>query len=321
MWECDMPRLPTRRDFSGFLMAAAFGKVAPASVSAPGPVGWASVGQGTTGGAGGPVVTVTDAAAFAKAAKGEKPAVVRVEGQLRLPDSARIGSNKTIMGARPGAGITGAGLNVRQSSNVIISRLVIRGAKPDGISVEEGSSHVWVDHCDLSECADGLLDIKRGSDLITISWCRFHHHHKTTLVGHSDSDEARKSDLGKLRVTYHHNLFDGTISRHPRVRFAETVHVFNNHFKSVPHGVHSSMDAGVLVEGNYFEKVDYPTHTVFGKSPRPGRLVERDNIYSDCGHKPDVAGMVKEPSLSYHYSLDKAALIPEILKGRAGVTG
>jgi pectate lyase len=37
--------------------------------------------------------------------------------------------------------------------------------------------------------------------------------------------------LGKLMVT-HHNLCDGTVSWHPRVRFAETVHVFNNHFKA-----------------------------------------------------------------------------------------
>jgi len=37
--------------------------------------------------------------------------------------------------------------------------------------------------------------------------------------------------LGKLRVTYH-NLFDGTVSWHPRARLAETLHVFNNHFKA-----------------------------------------------------------------------------------------
>ena len=286
-----------------------------------GPVGWASVGKGTTGGMGGSVSMVSDQAALAKAAKGDKPGVIKVMGEIRLSDSVRIGSNKTITSAGLGAGLTGAGLNVRSASNVIISHLAIRGAKPDGISIEEGSTHVWVHHCDLSDCADGLLDIKRGSDLVTVSWCRFHHHHKTSLVGHSDADSAKKTDSGKLRVSYHHNLFDGTVSRHPRVRFAETVHVFNNHFRGVSHGVHSSMDAGVLVEGNYFEKVDYPTHTVFGKSPRPGRLVERDNIYSGCAHKPEVAGTIREPSLSYAYTLDKAESIPEMLKGRAGVRG
>ena len=297
--------------------------VGPSAADSPiqGPVGWASIGKGTTGGTGGPVFMVADQAALAKAAKGDKPGIIKVISEIRLSDSVRVGSNKTIMPAASGAGLTGAGLNVRSATNVIISRLVIRGAKPDGISIEDGSTHVWVDHCDLSDCGDGLLDIKRGADLITVSWCRFHHHHKTSLVGHSDSDSARKTDLGKLRVTYHHNLFDGTVSRHPRVRFAETVHVFNNHFKGVGHGVHSSMDAGVLVEGNYFEKVDYPTQTVFGKSPRPGRLVERDNIYSGCVNKPQVAGTVREPSLSYAYTLDRAALIPEILKGKVGISG
>jgi pectate lyase len=43
----------------------------------------------------------------------------------------------------------------------------------------------------------------------------------------------RRKTIGlvKLMATYH-NLFDGTVSWHPRVRFAETVHVFNNHFKA-----------------------------------------------------------------------------------------
>lgn len=264
---------------------------------------------------------VADQAALAKAARGDKPGIIKIISEIRLGDSIRVGSNKTIVPAASGAGLTGAGLNVRSATNVIISRLVIRAAKADGISIEDGSNHVWVDHCDLSDCGDGLLDIKRGADLITVSWCRFHHHHKTTLVGHSDADSARKTDLGKLRVTYHHNLFEGTGSRHPRVRFAETVHVFNNHFLGVGHGVHSSMDAGVLVEGNFFEKVDYPTHTVFGKSPRPGRLVERDNIYSGCANKPQMAGTVREPSLSYTYTLDRAASIPEMLKGKAGIPG
>lgn len=45
------------------------------------------------------------------------------------------------------------------------------------------------------------------------------------LLGHSD-DNAEQ-DTGHLRVTYHHNFFDGSDTRHPRVRFGNPVHVFN----------------------------------------------------------------------------------------------
>ena len=81
------------------------------------------------------------------------------------------------------------------------------------------------------------------------------------------------------------------------------------------------MDAGVLVEGNYFEGVRYPTETVFGDWLEPGRLVERDNIYVDCQHQPQSGGAVKESRDAYTYTLDKAADVPELVKRGAGVGG
>jgi pectate lyase len=79
------------------------------------------------------------------------------------------------------------------------------------------------------------------------------------------------------------------------------------------------MDAGVLVEGNYFEGVRHPIETAFGDSPEPGRVVERDNIFEGCQNKPVVRGTVKEIGGAYRYELDKAAAIPEIVKRGAGV--
>ena len=78
------------------------------------------------------------------------------------------------------------------------------------------------------------------------------------------------------------------------------------------------MDAGVLVEGNYFEGVRHPTFTEYGDSPEPGRLVERNNIYQNCG-EPQARGAVEEPRRAYRYTLDDAAEIPEIVGRGAGV--
>ena len=79
----------------------------------------------------------------------------------------------------------------------------------------------------LFQVHDGLLDITNASDLVTVSWNRFRNHDKTMLIGSSDSAAA---DRGKLRVTLHHNLFDGIGQRAPRVRFGQ-VHIFNNYYK------------------------------------------------------------------------------------------
>ena len=240
-------------------------------------------------------------------------------GSINLPGPVRVKSNKTIVGVGSDAAIRGGGFRIAKVSNIIIRNLSINHCEPeDAISIEAGAHHIWVDHCDLSESADELLSIKQGSDLITVSWNHFHNHHKTCLLGHGDDEKIRSIDRGHLRVTYHHNFFDGTQTWHPRVRFADGVHVFNNYFKNNVSGVAAVMDAGVLVEGNVFENVPQPTHTRYGNSPDPGRLVERDNVYIKSG-KPEVRGTVAEPRTAYPYTLDKPAGIAESVGQGAGV--
>jgi pectate lyase len=281
------------------------------------PVGWASVEGGTRGGLGGARVTVSDADSFVKQAQRQEALILHVSGTIRLSGTVRVQSNKTILGLGAKAAITGGGLNLRGVSNVIIRNIAFSNAE-DAINVERGSHHIWIDHCDLSNCRDGLIDIKQGSDFVTVSWNRFHDHQKTCLLGHSDSATARRLDQGHLRVTYHHNFFDASKTRHPRVRLGEPVHVFNNYYRNNDYGVASTSDAGVVVEGNYFENVRQPTYTQYGDSKEPGRLVERKNRFVKSG-APQTRGTVKEPGGSYRYALDDAAKIPAIVKEGAGV--
>jgi pectate lyase len=287
-----------------------------ASPSEDVPIGWASVDGGTTGGQGGAIVNVSDASSFVAQAQSAPPLIIRVSGTIHLSSPVRVRSNKTILGVGSDATIQGGGIFLTKVSNVIIRNLTISGAT-DAINIEGAAHHIWVDHCDLSRCTDGLLDIKHGSDLITVSWNHFHDHHKTCLLSHSDKEDVRRIDTGHLRVTYHHNFFDGTQTRHPRVRYAEPVHVFNNYFKNNQYGVAALMDSGVLVEGNVFENVEHPTHTQYGDSPGPGRLVERDNVYIKSG-APEVRGTVAEPRTAYRYTLDTPAGIAAIVGQGAG---
>ncbi|RPI30973.1 MAG: pectate lyase [Chloroflexota bacterium] len=118
-------------------------------------------------------------------------------------------------------------------------------AEYDSISLRE-SVNVWIDHNTfrdretsdglaplyfgvLFQRHDGLVDITNASDLVTVSWNRFEDHDKVMLIGSSDSTLY---DTGRLRVTLHHNLFDGTGQRTPRVRFGQ-VHVYNNYYKFI----------------------------------------------------------------------------------------
>ncbi len=90
------------------------------------------------------------------------------------------------------------------------------------------SHHVWIDHNTFHGVAsgnDGAIDVKRGADWVTVSWNHIKAWDKAMLLGHVDSNEAQ--DRGTLHVTYHHNYFENTRQRHPRVRFAQA-HIFNN---------------------------------------------------------------------------------------------
>jgi pectate lyase len=282
-----------------------------------GPIGWASVDGGTTGGAAGKTVDVSDFAALVSAAKEKAPLVIRIHGTIAASDTIDVASHKTLLGVGADAVLEGGGLHIKRAENVIVRNLAIRKA-PDGIGIEMESHHIWVDHCDLSACKDGLLDVKRGSDFVTVSWCRFHDHHKTALIGHSDKPDIRALDTGHLRVTYHHNWFDGTKTRHPRIRFAEPVHIFNNLYVGCEYGVASLMDAGTVVEGNVFEDVEQPTLTKYGDSPDPGRLVQRNNKFVKSG-EPEAAGTVQEPSASYAYKLEDVETVAATVRARAGV--
>ncbi len=206
----------------------------------------------------------------------------------------KIPSNTTLIGTGKNAGLVHGSLLLSGVQNVIIRNLTIESpvdvapkfedgdgwnAEWDGMTVT-GSQHVWIDHVTFTDGSftdkgygkkdgweyvqhDGMLDIKRGSDFVTVSYSVFRQHDKTMLIGHSDKNAEQ--DAGKLHVTLHHNLFDRTVQRTPRVRFGR-IHAYNNAFigdktaAEYPYlysfGI--GKEGGVLSEANVFEIANLP---------------------------------------------------------------
>ena len=308
-----------RKKVMFILLLSVFTVLLTTTVLADSPIGFASVSalglDGTTGGAGGPTVTVTNSDDFSDYISRDGPYVIRLAGSINLSGMKKVRSDKSIIGLGLDAVIKRGGLNLSDVSNIIIQNITFTDASDDSINLQTYTHHVWIDHCDLSNGFDGLLDIKRGSDYVTVSWNRFSNHSKTSLLGHSDDNASQ--DVGRLKITYHHNWFDGTSGRHPRVRFSELCHVFNNYYVDNSYGIASTCDAKVLVEGNYFKNVDDPTHVGYGSS-WDGDLVERDNVFVGSG-SPETRGSVPEASSYYSYKPDNAADIPRIVTAGAGV--
>ncbi|MFI5911230.1 right-handed parallel beta-helix repeat-containing protein [Dactylosporangium sp. NPDC051541] len=306
----------------------------PGDCTNPPPVaGFASVdawGQrGTTGGCGGPTVTVTDAAGFLAAVARTGPVVIVVNGMIALPGPMHdVTSDKTIVGVGAASGFTGGGLNVglpvddtvtsvpaNAVHNVIIRNLVFTGTPDDAINVQMFSHHVWIDHNDLSHGYDGLVDIKRGSSYVTVSWNHTHDHTKNMLLGHDDGNGAQ--DTGQLKVTYHHNFFDRTPQRNPRVRFGEPVHVFDNYYlHNSDIGVACQASSGCVIENNVFEDTE-EAYAIDYAGPR-GRIVARGNLFIGESAPGTIGGTVQEPSTYYAYTLEPAGTVKASVLAGAG---
>ena len=290
-------------------------------------VGFAAIsgnGHGpTTGGAGGPTVTVTSLAQLQTEAANTGPEIIRVNGLFTGSGEVSVASNKSIIGVGSGSGLVGIGLKVKNGFNVIIRNMNISkvtAASGDGDAIHiETSDHIWVDHNNLfsdmnngKDFYDGLVDITHAGDFVTVSWNTIHDHFKVSLVGHSDSNGSE--DTGHLRVTYHHNLFQNFDARTPSLRFG-TGHVFNNFFSNGSTGVHSRDGAQMLVQNNVFRSVTTPIETT-NDSP-DGFVNQSGNDFGGGINQITQTGTFTSPP--YSFSLDATSSVQSIVASGAGV--
>jgi pectate lyase len=287
--------------------------------------GFADVNGVTTGGAGGPTVSVTSVAEFLNfATQLSAPYVIEVSGNLKV-GQVNVGSNKTIRGAGSGATLDGE-LYVNGQSNVIFQNLNITNDQTagtgDGIRIV-GSDHIWVDHCTIYDTDDGALDITNESDYVTVSWCKFHYtrnngHNFVNLIGSSDTYTA---DRGKLHVTFHHNWWStGCIERMPRVRFGQ-VHVYNNYYSATGnnYAVRAALESQNLVENNYFDGTADPWEYYTTNGQTPGLIKAVGNLLVNTN--TPVGGNDNVFNPPYNYQLDAAADVKAKVMAGAGAGG
>ncbi len=187
------------------------------------------------------------------------------EGLQIKGSSANTNMNITIEGIGEDATFNGFGMLIRNSGNVEVRNLGIINFMDDGISVDTGNCNLWLHNIDFfygnaggdadQAKGDGSLDIKK-SHYITVSYNHFWDAGKCCLL---DASVGTASNY----ITYHHNWFDHSDSRHPRVRNASAVHVYNNYYDGVAkYGIGAAGGgSSVFSEANYFRNTKYPLLT------------------------------------------------------------
>ena len=121
------------------------------------------------------------------------------------------------------------------------------------------ATHVWIDHDSFSDGArpdknypsvwnetvngtnyaasefkvqhhDGLADVTKLGNLVTMSNNLFQDHDKSFLIGGTDTASRTAENPTVLKVTFHDNWFKNLRQRQPRVRFGQ-VHVYDNYYE------------------------------------------------------------------------------------------
>ncbi len=264
-------------------------------------------GRNATGGTGGASVTVTTAAQLRQYAESSTTYIITVSGTIDLGASGRVNvkSNKTLKGANTSATIKGT-INLSSVNNVIIQNLNVTAntgepASNDGISVN-GSTNVFITKCTVYDCTDGNIDIAKGSDNVTVSWCKFYYtrnngHNFSNLIGSSDTD------TGGYRITFHHNWWStGCKQRMPADRFGP-FHLYNNYWDCAGNDYCSTARnvTQMLAENNYYQGVKNPL-----AKQNSGKLKTSGNVFASCtGTMATSNDSVTLPN--YGYTLDTAA--------------
>lgn len=167
--------------------------------------------------------------------------------------------NLTLEGIGDDATVYGFGFLVRNAKSVEFRNFAIMRCLDDAMSLDTDNSNVWIHNMDLfygkkgsaadQAKGDGTVDIKGDSKYVTVAYNHFWDNGKSSMCGMT-------SESGENWISYSHNWFDHSDSRHPRIR-TMSVHLWNNYFDhNDVYGIGATSGSSVFVDRNYF-KVAY----------------------------------------------------------------
>ncbi|MDD4971701.1 MAG: T9SS type A sorting domain-containing protein [Paludibacter sp.] len=213
-----------------------------------------------------------------KKGKDTRPLIVRfignitdlsylTNGDLYVSNANNAAGSFTFEGVGDDAVTNGWSFCLKTAANVEIRNFAAmnnNSTNGDDFGLQQDNDHIWIHNNEMyygnagSDAdqikGDGAMDVKL-STYITISYNHFVDNGKCSLLGLSEGTTTG------LYITYHHNWFDHSDSRHPRVRFY-SAHVYNNYYDGIAkYGAGSTLGSSLFVEGNYYRNAKHPMMT------------------------------------------------------------
>lgn len=191
------------------------------------------------------------------------------------------------------------------------------------------ATHVWIDHNEFSDGSrtddlypsvwsgtasdntdyatnevykfmhhDGLVDVTKAANYVTLSYNYFHDHDKSFLIGGTDTANLSAEHPGVLNVTFHHNYFLNLKQRQPRVRYG-MVHVYNNYYaNSTSNSVYTWSAGWVAGQG---AKLYVENNAVVSSTATTSTLYTGSSSSSKVASCASLSGMTSTYCAAYAY--------------------
>lgn len=310
------------------------------------PVGFACLTLAPTGGEGGECVEVSSVAELSAALKRTEPLIIYVKVEITFTNILSVkATNKTLLGlkgsklvsAQRDASTSGILYFKEGSNNLILRNLTFESAGAydcdgrDNLCID-GTTRIWVDHCDFQDGVDGNFDCKNASDEITISYCRFRYLKAPLAGGSGGSDDHRFSNLwgssdsqtqdrGHLRTTFVGCWWDeGCKDRMPRVRFGQ-VHIVHCLYSSTATSgcIGLGYEANVRAERTVFRNISKSIYKEYNKDDADHKgIIE----LTDCLFPGSSSATSNGTAFTPPYTLEALAVgeVEAKVKSEAGAT-
>ncbi|MGK3988369.1 hypothetical protein WME99_35330 [Sorangium sp. So ce136] len=265
---------------------------------------------------------MTNQADLERYAGASEPYVIRVQGKITISPKGKeisVASNKTIVGAGATAAISQGGFFLGSGvHNVVLRNLTIgdtfvegdwegKTQDFDGIQMDT-AHHVWIDHCHLHHIGDGMIDSRKDTSYLTVSWSVLSDHNKAFGIGWTENVTAQ--------MTIHHNWFRDLNQRNPSTDNVLRAHLYNNWLQRIDsYGNYARGGTNMVLENSVFDTVNRPHYF------DDGTLVAAGNIYRSTSGDKESSGSAYsffDPSDFYEYSLDPADQVEALLTRCAG---
>ena len=246
--------------------------------------------------------------------------VCRVQGTITFEpfQELMVKSNKTIIGAGTSGQIVNGGFNVSYVNNVIIRNLTIRDsfiegdwdgkvADNDGVQMDT-SRNIWIDHNRFSRIADGMIDSRKDTTNLTVSWNILENQNKAFGIGWTENVTAE--------MTIHHNWLNNTHQRNPSADNLLRAHLYNNVMENnAGYGNYARGGTNMVLENSVFVNTKDPHYY------DTGSLVAIGNSYTNTTGQRESSGSSYSffnPRNFYAYTLTPTAQVSELVKRCAG---